>query len=219
MSNREAPLLHGGRPDPYARRRPLCPSLLPPALSRSAHAGAAPPPPPGACRGLSSATRLDRPDGVVRGGAKGRNPRRTGLPARGLCTLSVKAENQEKRTGGSGLLDPQGTTRLRDSAPSKPSASWSQPADDQALPAAALPGRRPRPAAPRHRRDLSRPAPGSRPPREGVGRGGGRRTLPSPRGAGPGPRSSARDRQVTEVLCSAAKPSCFPGADFSLLPP
>lgn len=34
MSGREAPLLHGRGPDPRARHRPLCPSLLPSALRR-----------------------------------------------------------------------------------------------------------------------------------------------------------------------------------------
>ncbi|KAM5282543.1 uncharacterized protein RBU33_011350 [Hipposideros larvatus] len=216
----------GGAPPPRPRAGPPRPPpafvpFPPPAgPPSSAHAGAAPSPQPGAPAGSrrphASAGRARWREGREPATSPALHP-----PARGRCALAAKAENlsdthRRKRREWirTGLPSP------RASAPRTPSASRSEPDDDPALPAAALRGRRPRPAAPRHRRDLPRPAPGSRPPREGVGRGGGgRRTLPSPRRAGPGPRSGARDRQVTEVPRSAAAPSCFPGAHTKPSPP
>lgn len=223
MSAREAPLLHGrpaGPRRPPPAFVPFPPPASPPSLRTRGRGPSAPAglPPP-----LSPAPRQRRvgwPGVAGREGARG-EPALPLHPPAGAAPCPPRRKVKQTRTGASApSRSAPGPAGPLDGAPRTPGAQRTEREDEPALPtAAALRGRRPRPTAPRHRRDLPRPAPGSRPPREGVGRGGGRRTLPSPRRAGPGPRSGARDRQVTELLRSAAAPSCFPGADFSLLPP
>ncbi|XP_028350649.1 nascent polypeptide-associated complex subunit alpha, muscle-specific form-like [Physeter macrocephalus] len=203
MSGREPPLLHGRPAGPRRPPSAFVPFPPPAGLPSLRTRGRGPSAPAGRPPPLPPAPRQRR-GGLARGGGKGGSQRR--------ARLSLFTRPPALRPVG---RDPHRAGRPPDGAPLTAGAHRTKREDEPApySAAAALRGRRrPRPAAPRHRRDLPRPAPGSRPPREGVGRGGGRRTLPSPRRAGPGPRSGARDRQPGAGTGGARQPpQCVSG--------
>ncbi|XP_053751355.1 collagen alpha-1(I) chain-like [Panthera pardus] len=214
-----------GRPDPGARRRPLCPSLLPPALPRSAHAGAAPPPPPGARRGLPPAPRQRRagwPEVAGREGARG-EPGSPHPPA-GAAPCRLRRKVKQTRTGESGARGSAQGWPAPGSAPRTPGASRTAREDDPALPARR---RAPRPPPPAGRSQAPpRPAPaGPGLSAAAGGRGAGRRPPDSPlaspgrAGAALGRPRSPSDRSAS--LCCRAE--LFPGGGFlassSLDPP
>ncbi|XP_076729005.1 uncharacterized protein LOC143412024 [Callospermophilus lateralis] len=129
MSGPRRPSSTAVRPDPGARHRPLCPSLLPPALPGSAHAGAAPPPPPDARRRLPAAPRQLRHWLRWREGGEPAATRALHSPASALPSrLKRKRKHAPEEAG---RVDPaprcrQPESAFRTAAPAEPSGRTSR---------------------------------------------------------------------------------------------